>query len=87
MCRLELSISGLEYPLPSGQKIGPTDVLIQEPCVLSTGKTYPAAYVFRDGQNAKNYGMSRLKAFHWDKQAGLVRYELADGEVFERVEN
>ena len=83
--RLQFSISGLEYPLPSGQKIGPTDVLIQEPCVLSSGKTYPAAYVFRDGQNARNYGTGRLKAFHWDKQAGLIRYELADGEVFERV--
>lgn len=83
--RLQLSMAGLDYPLPSGQKIGPTDVLVQEPCRLSTGKTYPAAYVFRDGQNAKNYGTGRMKAFHWDKQAGLVRYELADGEVFERV--
>ncbi|GAB3584087.1 hypothetical protein [Hymenobacter daeguensis] len=83
--RLQFSICGLEYPLPAGQKIGPTDVLLPEPCTLSTGKTYPAAYVFRDGQNAKNYGTGRLKAFHWDKQAGLVRYELADGEVFERV--
>ncbi|MDO7852084.1 hypothetical protein [Hymenobacter convexus] len=83
--RLQFSISGLEYPLPAGQKIGPTDVLVPEPCTLSTGKTYPAAYVFRDGQNAKNYGTGRLRAFHWDKQAGLIRYELADGEVFERL--
>ncbi|MBO2011121.1 hypothetical protein [Hymenobacter negativus] len=85
--RLVFSISGLEYPLPSGQKIGPTDVLVQEPCKLTTGKSYPAAYVFRDGQNARNYGTGRLRAFHWDKQDGLIRYELADGEVFERVGN
>jgi hypothetical protein len=84
--RLQLSIAGLDYPLPAGQKIGPTDVLVPEPCRLSTGKNYPAAYVFRDGQNAKNYGTGRMKSFHWDKQAGLVRYELADGEVFERVD-
>jgi hypothetical protein len=83
--RLQFSIAGLEYPLPSGRKIGPTDVLVQEPCTLSSGKTYPAAYVFRDGQNAMNYGTGRMKVFHWDKQAGLIRYELADGEVFERV--
>jgi hypothetical protein len=83
--RLQFSIAGLDYPLPAGQKIGPTDVLVPEPCHLSTGQSYPAAYVFRDGQNAKNYGTGRLKSFHWDKQAGLVRYELADGEVFERV--
>ena len=83
--RLVFSISGLEYPLPSGQHPGPTDVLVKEPCALTTGKTYPAAYVFRDGQNAKNYGTGRLKAFYWDKQDGLIRYDLADGEVFERV--
>lgn len=86
--RLTFSISGLEYPLPSGQRIGPTDVLVQEPCTLATsGKTYPSAYVFRDGQNAKNYGTGRLRAFYWDKQDGLIRYELADGEVFDRVVN
>jgi hypothetical protein len=83
--RLQFSIAGLDYPLPSGQKIGPTDVLVQEPCKLTSGKLYPNAYVFRDGQNAKNYGTGRMKSFHWDKQAGLIKYELADGEVFERV--
>lgn len=83
--RLVFSIAGLEYPLPSGQKIGPTDVLVQEPCTLRNGKTYPATYVFRDGQNAKNYGTGRLRTFYWDKQDGLIRYDLADGEVFERA--
>lgn len=82
--RLTFSISGLEYPLPS-LKPGPTAVLVQEPCRLTTGKYYPAAYVFRDGQNAMNYGLGHLRAFHWDKQDGLIRYELADGEVFERT--
>ncbi|MCI1187610.1 hypothetical protein MON38_09275 [Hymenobacter sp. DH14] len=85
--RLQLSMAGLDYPLPSGQKIGPTDVLVQEPCTLRSGKAYLAAYVFRDGQNAKNYGTGRLRAFYWDKQDGLIRYDLADGEVFERVAN
>ncbi|RAK70618.1 hypothetical protein [Hymenobacter edaphi] len=61
----------------------PTATLQQQVCTLSSGKTYPAAYVFRQGQNATNYGNGRMQAFYWDKTDGLIRYELADGEIFD----
>ncbi|MCC3160513.1 hypothetical protein LJ737_24970 [Hymenobacter sp. 15J16-1T3B] len=61
----------------------PTATLRQQACTLSSGQSYPAAYVFRQGQNATAYGNSRVRAFYWDKAAGLIRYELADGEIFD----
>ena len=62
----------------------PTATWQQQACTLSTtGKTYPAAYAFRRDQNCTSYSNARLQAFYWDKQDGLIRYELTDGEIFE----
>ncbi|GAB2870779.1 hypothetical protein [Hymenobacter ruber] len=82
---LKFSAAGLDYPRPAGLGVRPNE-LTSEPCTLSTsGKSYPAVYVFREGQNAKNFGNGHLRAIYWDKHDGLIRYDLADGEVFELV--
>ena len=52
-------------------------------CTLTTGRPYPRAYYFEAGHNAIDYGVAAWRAFYWDQQAGLIRYELPDGEVFE----
>jgi hypothetical protein len=57
--------------------------LLTRPCTLASGRHYPQAYYFEAGRNAIDYGVAQLRAFYWDKQDGLVRYELPDGEVFE----
>ncbi|KAA9339317.1 hypothetical protein F0P96_01440 [Hymenobacter busanensis] len=82
---LTFNLSGLDCTTAAtmGQ---PTTKLQQQPCTLATtGKAYPTAYVFRHGQNATNYGNGRVQAVYWDKQDGLIRYELADGETFDRL--
>jgi len=84
--QLAFSFAGLDCTTAS-QPGEPTAKLVLQPCTLTTtGQAYPAAYVFRQGQNATNYGNGQLRAFYWDKQAGLIRYELADGEIFERAD-
>ena len=57
------------------------------PCTLASGRHYPHAYYFEAGRNAVDYGVAQMRAFYWDHQAGLVRYELPDGEVFELTEH
>ncbi|MDY0904536.1 hypothetical protein SOM16_06330 [Pedobacter sp. CFBP9032] len=74
-------IFGLEHSTAST-----SDSLIESEISLSTnGKNYKHAYVVESGVNANNYGNNYLKSFHWDKNEGLIRYEGADGEVFELV--
>jgi len=52
-------------------------------CILASGQRFPQAYYFEAGRNALAYGTPPLRAWYWDPQAGLLRYELPDGEVFE----
>ena len=56
-------------------------------CTLASGRHYPQAYYFEAGRNAIDYGVAQMRAFYWDKQDGLVRYELPGGEVFELSKN
>jgi hypothetical protein len=61
-----------------------TSHLIKREIILSTnGKVYNSAYLFQEGLNADNYGNNYMKSFIWDKKDGLIRYESADGEIFE----
>lgn len=57
--------------------------LVPAPVTLSNGRSFPAAYAIRNGQNAIYLRGSQLRAAYWDRQAGLLRYELASGEVFD----
>lgn len=52
-------------------------------CTLASGQHYPQAYYIEEGRNAIAYGTTDFRACYWDPQAGLLRYELLDGEVFE----
>ncbi|UOQ50887.1 hypothetical protein [Hymenobacter cellulosivorans] len=80
---LTLNLAGLECATAARSGV-PLAQLVRQACTLSTtGKTYPAAYVFRLGQNATQRGTGPVRAFYWDKQDGLIRYELAGGEIFE----
>lgn len=79
---LTFDMAGLQCGT-STQPGTPTAKLMPQPVTLSNGASYPAAYVFRNGQNCTSYSNARLQAFYWDKQAGLIRYELTDGEVFD----
>ncbi|PJJ59861.1 hypothetical protein [Hymenobacter chitinivorans] len=80
---LTLNVAGLEGD-SAALAGGPLARLVRQSCTLSTtGKTYPAAYVFRQGQNATQRGTGPVRAFFWDKHDGLIRYELAGGEIFE----
>ncbi|MFD1466704.1 hypothetical protein ACFQ48_00595 [Hymenobacter caeli] len=82
---LKFYLAGLECTTPA-QLGAPGAKLARQACTLATtGKTYPDAYVFRNGSNGTNRGNQRMQAFYWDKQDGLIRYELADGEVFDRA--
>ncbi|WP_171025701.1 hypothetical protein [Hymenobacter jeollabukensis] len=38
--------------------------------LLLTGQSPPAAYVFRQGQKATNYGNGRGRTFYWAKPTG-----------------
>ncbi|GAB3637362.1 hypothetical protein GCM10027422_29520 [Hymenobacter arcticus] len=55
------------------------------PCTLASGQHYPQAYYMEEGRNAIAYGTTDFRACYWDSQAGLVRYELPSGEVFDLV--
>ena len=62
--------------------------LTPEPVTLANGRRYPAAQRFRNGENGTIYmGKSQLRAAWWDQRAGLLRYELASGEVFDLTAN
>lgn len=54
-------------------------------CTLASGQRFPQAYYFEAGQNALTYGAAQWRSFCWDPQAGLLRLEAADGEVFDLV--
>ncbi|RZL14942.1 MAG: hypothetical protein EOO62_04130 [Hymenobacter sp.] len=57
-----------------------------EAITLAGGHRYPAAQRMRSGQHGTiHMGNSQLRAAWWDQQAGLLRYELASGEVFDLV--
>lgn len=55
------------------------------PGTLANGRNFPQAYYFEAGRTAIAYGPAEWRSFYWDKQAGLLRLEAADGEVFELV--
>ena len=54
-------------------------------CTLASGQRFPQAYYFEAGHNALAYGNADFRAYYWDPQAGLLRYELPSGEVFDLV--
>ena len=54
-------------------------------CTLATGRRFLQAYYMDAGRNALAYGAAQWQSFYWDPQAGLLRYELTSGEVFELV--
>jgi len=56
-------------------------------CTLADGRTFPHAYYFEAGQNAIAYNPEAWRSFFWDQQAGLLRLEAPDGEVFDLVAN
>jgi hypothetical protein len=64
-------------------KTGKPAQLIPQAITLANGRSFPNAQLLRDGQNAMYLKDSQLRAAYWDKQAGLLRYELASGEVFD----
>lgn len=81
---LQFDMAGLSCGTPALP--GPPDYKLRpQPCTLADGRTFPAAYAFREGQNSTGYGNCPLRAFFWDQQAGLIRYELTNGEVFDLV--
>ncbi len=59
--------------------------LLPRACTLASGQRFPQAYYFEAGRNALAYGTPPLRAWYWDPQAGLLRYEVLDGEIFELV--
>ncbi len=85
--RLTFSLGGLlaQDTAPPGQ---PGSLLAPQALTLADGRSFPAAYLLRSGQNKTIFmGTSQLRAAWWDKQAGLLRYELASGEVFDLAAN
>jgi hypothetical protein len=57
--------------------------LLPAPLTLASGRQFPQAYALRNGGNAIYLRGSQLRAAYWDQRAGLLRYELASGEVFD----
>lgn len=65
-------------PNPRLVKLAPAAI------TLSGGHSYPAAQLMRSGQRGTiHLGSSQMRAAWWDQRAGLLRYELASGEVFD----
>ncbi|MBF9222390.1 hypothetical protein [Hymenobacter ruricola] len=64
---------------------GPVFKLLPAPLTLAGGRSFPKAYALRNEQNAIYLRGSQLRAAFWDQRAGLLRYELASGEVFDLV--
>ncbi|MGI4867656.1 MAG: hypothetical protein ACRYFZ_27305 [Janthinobacterium lividum] len=62
----------------------PKLVKLKPQAITLGGRSYPAAQLVRNGLNGTIYmGNSQLRAAWWDQHAGLLRYELASGEVFD----
>ena len=81
---LAFSLAGLigdKSDMPGGKVFK----LVPAPVTLASGRSFPSAYAIRNGQNAIYLRGSQLRAAYWDQRAGLVRYELASGEVFDLV--
>ena len=58
--------------------------LTAQAVTLAGGRSYPEAQLIRSGEHGTIYmGTSEMRAAWWDRQAGLLRYELASGEVFD----
>jgi hypothetical protein len=66
---------------------GPNPRLIKlapQALTLPGGRSYPAAQLIRSGEHGTiHLGNSQIRAAWWDQRAGLLRYELASGEVFD----
>ncbi|MDO7877550.1 hypothetical protein Q5H93_22620 [Hymenobacter sp. ASUV-10] len=67
----------------SDLKTGKPYNAITQPLTLANGRSFPNAQLLRDGQNAMYMRGSQIRAAYWDQKAGLLRYELANGEVFD----
>jgi hypothetical protein len=62
--------------------------LTPQALALPGGRSYPAAQLIRSGEHGTiHLGNSQVRAAWWDQRAGLLRYELASGEVFSLVAN
>jgi hypothetical protein len=62
--------------------------LIPQGITLPGGRSYPAAQLLRSGEHgAIHLGNSQMRAAWWDQRVGLLRYELASGEVFDLTAN
>lgn len=67
----------------SDLKTGKQAQLIPQFITLASGRSFPNAQLLRNGQNAMYLKGSLMRAAYWDKQTGLLRYELESGEVFD----
>jgi len=70
---------------------GPNPKLVKltpQALTLSGGRRYPAAQLMRSGEHGTiHLGTSQLRAAWWDQHTGLLRYELASGELFDLAPN
>ena len=83
--RLTFDLAGLlcQDSDPPGGPIPRLVKTVTQPLTLPGGRRYSAAQLMRNGLNGTIYLRgSQLRSAYWDRQAGLLRYELADGEVF-----
>ena len=81
--RLDFRMAGLEAYLHEADDHHQFR-LLPRACTLASGHQFPQAYYFEAGRNALAY-TNQLRAFYWDQQTGLLRYELTDGETFDLV--
>jgi hypothetical protein len=62
--------------------------LTAQAVTLPGGRRYPAAQLIRSGEHGTMHlGTSQMRAAWWDQHAGLLRYELASGEIFDLSTN
>jgi len=70
---------------------GPNPKLVKltpQALTLSGGRSYPAAQLMRSGEHSIiHLGNSQMRAAWWDQRHGLLRYELASGELFDLTAN
>lgn len=64
---------------------GPVFKLVPAAVTLAGGASFPSAYAMRNGENAIYLRGSLLRTVYWDQKAGLIRYELVSGEIFDLV--
>lgn len=65
-------------PIPKLVKLQPQAI------TMPGGRSYPAAQLIRSVQSGTiHLGNSQMRAAWWDQHAGLLRYELASGELFD----